>query len=147
MGKLSKIQTELRKIYGHEGVLVHDTKHLDLKKWQIHPNSSFLKFWDMTQGLLLVYVALVVPYRVAFEVYNAPGSAAWVFDLVVDIYFVTDIIFNFLTPIYDENGLLVRAVTLSPSCAPNFPWSELTSPDKAACRLARPTYLLTRLCR
>ena len=55
----------------------------------------------MVVGLLLVYTALVLPYRVAFEDITPLG---WmIVDGIMDCFFVADIVLNFLTGFREEN--------------------------------------------
>ena len=52
--------------------------------------------------LLIFYVALVVPYRLAVE---AKDTLAWkIFGLLVDVSFGVDIILTFFTVYYDEEN-------------------------------------------
>lgn len=62
----------------------------------IMPDSIFKSVWDLLQVVLLLYVALVVPYRAGFSVPTVVWSSFWWFEVLVDIYFVADLILNFL---------------------------------------------------
>ena len=71
--------------------------------WNVrHPRSKFTNNWEGVQAFLLVYVAFTVTYRLSFNV-EAEGGMM-VFDLLVDVYFIMDVIFNFHTAFYDESG-------------------------------------------
>ena len=54
--------------------------------------------------ILILYTALFVPYRVAFEDQTSQGSQ--VFDLIVDILFLIDICITFNSTYYRKDGLL-----------------------------------------
>jgi hypothetical protein len=51
----------------------------------IMPDARFRLFWDVMQVLLLVYVALVVPFRFGFSASAAPLSFAWWWEVFVDL--------------------------------------------------------------
>ena len=69
------------------------------------PENKGLKFWEVFIGLLLVYVALVVPVRVCFDV--EPDPLVETADLVVDALFIIDVILNSITAYVGPDGLLV----------------------------------------
>jgi len=71
-----------------------------VSRYAISPESTFRKQWDLSQALILVYISLAIPFRVAYKV-NAQGPI-YVFELAIDIYFYIDIILNFLTGYHDE---------------------------------------------
>lgn len=70
------------------------------------PNSSFRKRWDVAQIFLLLYVALFVPYRIGFSQDTEPGQALFFFDVLVDFFFMCDIILSFRTGYVDSRGEL-----------------------------------------
>lgn len=49
------------------------------------------------QVILLVYVSIMVPLRFAFTIESVPLTAGWWWELLVDLYFITDILLNFRT--------------------------------------------------
>ena len=73
----------------------------------IHPDSSCRRYWDAWIALLLIYTAVVIPFRVAFE--DATPLAWLTLDLCLDFVFILDIIFNFITGYRDpkENEKVV----------------------------------------
>ena len=72
------------------------------KRWySIDPNAGFRGKWDVMQTAILLYVALVVPFRVG---YRQPAEGPWyVVDLLFDIYFYVDVVLNFLTGYVDPD--------------------------------------------
>ena len=56
--------------------------------------------------LLLMYVLISVPLRLAFSIDAECGTPGFFIDLCVDVYFICDIFFNFRTAIYDKEGVL-----------------------------------------
>ena len=61
--------------------------------------------WDFLVMLLLIYTALWVPFKVCFI--DKSSDAEFVFDLVVDFLFLTDIVLTFNSAIEDEQGIYI----------------------------------------
>ena len=61
------------------------------RRWKpIEGDSRMRRAWDVTQVLLLLYVAIAVPLRIGFgdgEMMVLPLTALWWFELIVDVYF------------------------------------------------------------
>ena len=77
------------------------------KVWFIHPEGRFRKVWDFCQSFLLLYVAIMVPLRMGFDMEAEIGDGDWWVELFVDMYFISDIVFNFRTGVYDSDGVLI----------------------------------------
>jgi hypothetical protein len=58
----------------------------------------------VVQVFLLIYVAGVVPYRIGFGKDVLLGSSWFWFDLLLDIYFLTDLVLSFRTAFYSAEG-------------------------------------------
>ena len=58
----------------------------------ISPNSAFRSYWDLCQAVFLIYIALVVPWRIGFNQPTEPGEFWFGFDLLIDIYFWIDLV-------------------------------------------------------
>jgi len=69
----------------------------------MHPESKFKHNWDFFQFVFLIYIAVIVPIRVAFAV-QAHGLG-FMLSVIVDIYFTVDLVFNFFTP-FEEAGFM-----------------------------------------
>ena len=55
----------------------------------VHPNGSVVSWWDISQVILLLYVAVMVPLRLGFALKpNEPGSMNWWIELLSDLYFM-----------------------------------------------------------
>ena len=67
----------------------------------------FRRSWDIAQIIMLLYVALIVPFRIGFEMRANPENVMFWLEVVVDIYFWMDIFINFRTGVYDEYGELI----------------------------------------
>ena len=71
--------------------------------WNVrHPRSKFTNAWEGIQAFLLVYVAFTVTYRLCFNI--EVDGFAFFFDVLVDLYFIIDVVLNFHTAFYDESG-------------------------------------------
>ena len=79
---------------------LHDLPVLD-------PDSRSRLRWDMAQVVALLYVALTVPIRTGFNQDLRPLDTGWWVELVVDCYFILDIVVNFRTGFHSHDGELV----------------------------------------
>jgi hypothetical protein len=71
--------------------------------WNVrHPNSRFTSGWESVQAALLIYVAYTITYRLAFNIVLTTSWYVW--ELLVDFYFIIDVVLNFHTAFYDESG-------------------------------------------
>ena len=74
------------------------------------PWSPGLALWDSVSVFFLAYTACILPFFLAF----LPSGDTWdfsdsttLFEFVMDIFFLTDIVRNFRTAYYDSHGELV----------------------------------------
>lgn len=70
----------------------------------IFPNSRLKQVWDIWIVFLLIYTALIVPYKVCFEDTTSDGQFG--FDLLIDFSFLIDIILTFFAA-YEERGVMI----------------------------------------
>lgn len=68
----------------------------------IHPENEKKIVWDMLIGVFIVYSVIVVPLRIAFSLDAAGAEVA--FDAVMDLLFLTDMIFSCNTAFKDHSG-------------------------------------------
>ena len=89
----------------------------------LNPHGSFRLYWDLTQILALLYVAIVVPFVLCFDPVTDPDSPrqaaphesswdhifspVWWLAFSVDVYFVCDIFVNLRTAQELPNGMLL----------------------------------------
>lgn len=60
--------------------------------------------WNMVMLVLIIFLAITVPYRIPFEDVPPPF---WLYcDIVIDFLFIFDVCLNFFTAIENENGEL-----------------------------------------
>ena len=61
----------------------------------ITPHGAFMVAWDVTQTIVLIYVAIAVPLRLGYQLEPPEATTAqWWWDAVVDIYFLVDFFLN-----------------------------------------------------
>mmetsp|Transcript_16868 Transcript_16868/g.55188 ORF Transcript_16868/g.55188 Transcript_16868/m.55188 type:complete len:904 (+) Transcript_16868:89-2800(+) len=102
-----------RKMYGQATIDLEpetfgkeeDPEHADENNYYIDPDGAFRQSWDVAQALILLYLSLFTPYRVAYSE-PAYGVEFW-FEFLIDIYFYIDLVLNFFTAYYDDHGRLV----------------------------------------
>ena len=93
--------SQQKKFTDEETVTIKD---IDKAKCIINPNAKWKVYWNYIIALWLVYVAIFVPLRVAFQ--DETTSNWIVFDCVVDAFFITDIFFTFFTALEKPNDQL-----------------------------------------
>eukprot|EP01137_Pigoraptor_chileana_P010643 Opistho-2@60485 len=67
----------------------------------IHPKSKFRLVWDVCCILLVLYTLIILPVHVAFY-FDGATFGLFVFNSLVDFFFVADIIIIFFTGISDD---------------------------------------------
>jgi hypothetical protein len=72
-----------------------------------NPHSKFSMVWDLLQVIFLLSVCYFVPIRTCFSVEVELWSAEFWWDVVVDVYFIMDLVINFRTAIFDGKGVIV----------------------------------------
>ena len=63
----------------------------------IMPYSFWKKLWDLIIVYHLIYTGLVMPYKICFE--DETSHTQFVYDLVMDGCFMTDVVLTFFTAI------------------------------------------------
>ena len=76
------------------------------KQFMILPNGKFRSNWDVAQAVLLIYIAVTLPWRLGFDQPTDLWSFWFVVDLVIDVYFWADLVLNFRTAVYTWEGAL-----------------------------------------
>jgi hypothetical protein len=65
----------------------------------LNPESNKRLVWDILLVFLLLYVACIVPMRIAFDSSVVLGSPVFWFEVVMDLFFLSDIVLNFRTSV------------------------------------------------
>ena len=72
----------------------------------IHPNSRFKRIWNLILMGVLVYTAVLMPYRIAFQ--SVVFWDAWtILEFCIDGIFLTDVFLTFVSMYYKADGKLV----------------------------------------
>ena len=71
----------------------------------INPNSEWKTRWDFLIMFLIIYSAIVVPFRICFSA-EAEGIM-WTLEVVASFIFIVDVIFNFNTAYFKEEKLVI----------------------------------------
>lgn len=78
---------------------------LPFPQWVRDPDSNFSAAWDVATIFLLFFVAMVAPIRAAFDLETeCLGVAFWI-DVLIDLFFITDVVLNFRTAYYTRSGV------------------------------------------
>ncbi len=65
-----------------------------------NPESLFYKIWSTVIVTLLMYTAIIMPYKVSFI--SDPIYGWTIFDTVIDFLFLSDLVINLNTPYFDS---------------------------------------------
>ncbi len=85
---------------------VQERKAAAEARWYIVlPNSWFKRWWESVVLVTLIYVIVIVPVRVGFDIEVTGGAAT--FDIVVDFFFLFDVFLNFFAAYATSTGDLV----------------------------------------
>lgn len=78
----------------------------------IYPEDSFKFNWDTFMSLVLMFTCLITPYNMAFRTDDYSVSSITI-EAILDITFILDLIFNFMTAFYDQDLNLVESRKVS----------------------------------
>ena len=59
--------------------------------------------WDLIGILMLIYTIIITPLKLGFDIEDLCPSAIWVWEAVIDWFFVGDLFLNFLTATYYQD--------------------------------------------
>lgn len=84
--------------------MFYPTDETFIKQYTSHPLDMFKICWDIFLGFVLIFVCIVIPYRISFVPVDSNGwkIANW----VIDVIFLLDMIFIFNTAYLDEDNYL-----------------------------------------
>eukprot|EP01051_Picozoa_sp_SAG22_P007882 SAG22_NODE_572_length_9005_cov_105.428138_3_plen_814_part_00 len=87
---------------GDEIVVVNEEESEDWPPLMLHPYALFRTIWDGLSAIAIVYSAIFVPLRMSFALPEHDHmSAAYIFDKMVDLSFMIDMVLSFFTAYYD----------------------------------------------
>ena len=70
------------------------------------PDSQMAGYWDLAQIFFLLYVCGTVPFRTSMDIIIKWTEFGFWVDVVVDVYFIVDLIFGFTTAYWNRQGIL-----------------------------------------
>jgi hypothetical protein len=80
-------------------------EQVEKPRFIINPESKFIDYWSKTMTVLLIFTAIVTPYRISFVEYD---NLPWlVVEYVITCLFFADFIINCLLAYYDKEKNLV----------------------------------------
>lgn len=74
------------------------------ERFIIPSQSKFRLIWDIVTTFWLLYVAIMIPLLLGFTI--EVTGVLWVIERMVDVHFITDILFNFRTGYYPRGEML-----------------------------------------
>jgi hypothetical protein len=75
----------------------------------IDPLGTFKQLWDFLMIVMILYSMIVTPYLICFL--KERSLTEFVFEFIVEISFIIDFGFNFITPFYDKEENLITDVS------------------------------------
>ena len=72
----------------------------------IHPDNFFKKKWDLLIAVILIYTAIVLPYRVSFTDEDSKFNV--ILDYLFDAIFAVDMIINFFSAYIDNEDNIIK---------------------------------------
>merc|ERR1719399_1266993 len=103
----------LRESDSRDSVAEEEEKYGKGKQYKVHrgvwsPSDPRRLAWDICVTIpLLMYIAIMMPFRLCFAVEAKSMSTMWLWELSIDFMFILDIFLNFRTGYYetDEDGV------------------------------------------
>ena len=75
--------------------------------WVFVPDWTSIIMWELGGFLFILYQSVVVPFRLSFEVEAESGFFFWL-ELLMDVYFLTDIAVQFNKGFYQKGVLVMQ---------------------------------------
>ena len=105
-GNFEKLtEKQMLKMFGTVEDLEYKEKdtYTAVPKWYIIlPTSKFSIFWNLVIVLLLIYIATVLPYRIAFLEETSLGWLIW--DYITDVIFLADLFITCFSAYHTSDG-------------------------------------------
>jgi hyperpolarization activated cyclic nucleotide-gated potassium channel 2 len=96
------------------------------KAWGvIYPDSTFKGVWDLFVLLFIIYQAILIPFRLCFDV-DATGAILIVED-IMDVSFMVDICITFNTGFYKKGYLVMKRKDIIKNYFKTWFWIDLVA--------------------
>jgi hypothetical protein len=76
-------------------------------RWVLSPRSKFVKNWDLSMVILMIYISMEAPFAVAFL--NVALGFRFVLNRFIDIFFLVDMVMQFFLAYEGEGGELITS--------------------------------------
>ena len=74
--------------------------------------STMVKYWEVLTMILVVFQSIYLPYKIGFD--PPPDATVDTFQIVTDVVFIVDVLFQFNITFQDHNGrYLVRRLDVT----------------------------------
>lgn len=113
--QMEKIWGRIGDLYGSADSVYRDIDSLPPGIYS--PESKFMNRWDLAQLTCIIYIAVAVPWRLGFDITISLDSFMFWWDVLVDMYFIADVVMNFRLAYFTQDGMLetnlhnIRATT------------------------------------
>jgi len=114
------LQTLRERDLSHDSVLEDAAFMKTQTKYTVHrgiwsPSDPRRLAWDICITIpLLLYIAIMMPFRLCFGVEAKAMSTMWLWELSIDFIFIADIFLNFRTGFYEDDADGVEFVQTEP---------------------------------
>jgi hypothetical protein len=100
-------------------------KNSEYNKWIIHPESDIRTFIDGLSFVFLMIIAVYVPFMISFDV--EPGINFQIFEVIMDIWFLSEIVVNFFTGFYSKGSLVMNLNAIALNYVKGYLWIDCLS--------------------
>lgn len=100
-------------------------KNSEYNKWIVHPESDIRTFIDGLSFIFLMIIAVYVPFMISFDV--EPGINFQIFEVIMDIWFLSEIVVNFFTGFYSKGSLVMNLNAIALNYVKGYLWIDCVS--------------------
>jgi hypothetical protein len=100
-------------------------KNSEYNKWILHPESDIRTFIDGLSFVFLMIIAVYVPFMISFDV--EPGINFQIFEVIMDIWFISEIVVNFFTGFYAKGSLIMNLNSIACNYVKGYLWIDCIS--------------------
>lgn len=89
----------------HRGTLDIKNPVSKRQKWIFYPDSDFMVVWNLMNIIFMFYLITLLPYFMVFSIQSLVIDG---FEIIIDVYFIVDILINFNLAFMTAKGSLVE---------------------------------------
>ncbi len=105
--------------------LDNERKHMIKSKFTIFPESSIKTAWDCIGFVFIVSQSILIPFNLCFGVSSEGGAV--VFDTIIDVFFICDILINFNTGFYRKGVVVMKRKDIMINYLKGWFWLDLVA--------------------